>query len=490
MGFVRKLPATLFGLDTRSLAAFRIGFGLIVVLDVLNRFPDLTVHYTDAGALPRWAVTEHIARAEHISLHMASGTWGWELFLFVVEIAFGLMLLVGFRTRLATIACWALTVSLHNRNPLVLHSGDVIIRLMLFWAIFLPLGARWSIDARRPLLRPEPPATFASVGSAAFVVQLAYVYVFTWLLKTGAAWHNGTAVYYTLQIDHFAKQPQSHWMLQHLDALRILTHATIVFEIAGPLLLLVPFFTGPLRTALVFAFWGLHLGFFAFMELGLFPWTCIAAWAAVLPGWFWDRFRVRATHGSALRAPVWMDVVAGSCLALVTWWNLSTIEPSRFSVAKPVAVIGRTLRLDQKWEMFAPYPLKDDGWFVIAGRLHDETETELLRGGPVSFEKPEGIAASYHGQRWSKYMRNLYLPKYKAMRLYYGRYLCRTHNAGKNRSDRDALEGFEMFYMKEVTPPPGSPDPVATKVSLWKHHCYSDNAEAPAVESTDEGDAR
>jgi hypothetical protein len=487
MGFAGTLLERWFGLDARSLAAFRIGFGVIVVLDVANRIPDLIVHYTDGGALPRWAVAEHLARIEHVSFHMASGSGGWVALLFAVQLLAGLALTVGFHTRLATAICWALTVSLHNRNPLVLHSGDVIIRLMLFWGMFLPLGARWSIDARRPLLRPDPPTTFLSVGSAGFIVQLASIYVFTWALKTGAPWRDGTAVYYTLQIDHFAKHPQSAWMLQHLEVLELLTHATIVFEIAAPLLLLVPFFHGPLRTALVFSFWGLHLGFFAFMELGLFPWTCIAAWAAVLPGWFWDRLRVTATHGARTVPPLWTQVVAGFALVLATWWNVSTIEP-QLAVRQPLTTVGRVLRLDQKWEMFAPYPLKDDGWFVIAGQLHDGTETELFRGGPVRYDKPEGIAESYHGQRWAKYMRNLYTSKYKEMRVYYGRYLCRSHNAGKKRSDPDSLERFDMFYMEELTPPPGSPDPVPEKKNLWAHRCYKDVGAESGTKTT--SDAR
>src|SRR6187551_2718199 len=180
MAFLRSLPERWFGLDTRSLAAFRIAFGIIVVLDVANRIPDLVVHYTDAGALPRSAIADHIGRAEHISLHMASGSAGWIAFLFAIHLVAGLALSVGWHTRLATAVCWVLTVSLHNRNPLVLHSGDVIIRQMLFWSLFLPLGARWSIDARRPLLRPAPPTTFVNVGTAGFLVQLACIYVFTW----------------------------------------------------------------------------------------------------------------------------------------------------------------------------------------------------------------------------------------------------------------------------------------------------------------------
>jgi hypothetical protein len=490
MALLRSLPERWFGLDTRSLAAFRIAFGLIVILDVANRIPDLVVHYTDAGALPRWAIAEHIARMEQVSLHMASGGWGWEAFLFAIHLCAGLALMVGFHTRLATAVCWVLTLSLHNRNPLVLHSGDVIIRLMLFWSLFLPLGARWSIDARRPLLGPEPPTTFLSVASAGFLLQLASIYVFTWALKTGRPWHDGTAVYYTLQIDHFAKQPQSMLMLQHIDALRLLTNATIVFEIAAPALLLVPFFRGPLRTALVLAFWSLHLGFFVFMELGLFPWTCIAAWMAVLPGWFWDRLRVPATHGPRMRTPVWANAVAAVCLVLVTWWNVGTVE-DRFVVPKPLATLVRVARLDQKWEMFAPYPLKDDGWFVVVGHLHDGTDTELFRGGEVRWDKPEGIAQSFHGQRWSKYMRNLYLPKYESMRIYYDQYLCRTYNAGKKRSDPDSLESIDLYFMKELTPPPGAPNPVPVKTDLRiGHRCYRNAAQVPTVETTDEGDAR
>jgi hypothetical protein len=483
-GWIRSLPETVFGLDTRSLAAFRIAFGMIASLDVLNRVPDLVVHYSDQGALPRAAVLEKLARIEHVSLHMASGTSGWTLFLFGIHLLFAIMMMVGFRTRLATAVVWFLTISLHNRNPLVLHSGDVIIRVMLFWAMFLPLGARWSLDARRPILQPPPPQTYTSIAGLGFIAQIAFVYVFTWALKTGKPWHDGTAVYYTLMIDHFVKQPQANLMLEHLDFLSLLTEATIRFEIIAPALLLFPFFKGPLRTALVFSFWGLHIGFFTFMELGLFPWTCIAAWTAVLPGWFWDRLRVRGTDGPALARPWWREVLALGFLGLVLLWNVSTIN-TRVTIPEPLATVGRTLRLDQKWEMFAPYPLKDDGWFVVDAQFHDGTHAELLRGGEVSFEKPEGIAQSYAGQRWSKYMRNLWLKKYKDMRLYYGRQLCRTNNAGKRRTDPKALVGFEMWFVKEPTPAPGGTSEILP-ISIWKHHCYEDATKPVTVESTDE----
>ena len=42
-----------FGIDTRSLAVFRIGLALTILLDLVLRAQDLGAHYTDAGVLPR-----------------------------------------------------------------------------------------------------------------------------------------------------------------------------------------------------------------------------------------------------------------------------------------------------------------------------------------------------------------------------------------------------------------------------------------------------
>ena len=40
------------------------------------------------------------------------------------------------------------------RNPLVVQGGDVLLRVLLFWAMFLPWCAYYSVDS---LSRPTPP---------------------------------------------------------------------------------------------------------------------------------------------------------------------------------------------------------------------------------------------------------------------------------------------------------------------------------------------
>lgn len=47
------------GIDTRALGAFRIGLGLVILLDrLVLRVPGLATFYTDAGILPRSTLAE------------------------------------------------------------------------------------------------------------------------------------------------------------------------------------------------------------------------------------------------------------------------------------------------------------------------------------------------------------------------------------------------------------------------------------------------
>ena len=57
------------------------------------------------------------------------------------------MLVLGWKTRFATIASWVLLLSLQNRNTMILSGEDNLALLLLFWGMFLPLGARYSVDS-------------------------------------------------------------------------------------------------------------------------------------------------------------------------------------------------------------------------------------------------------------------------------------------------------------------------------------------------------
>ena len=58
--------------------------------------------------------------------------------LFLVAAAGAGALLLSYRTRLATLLSWVLLVSVQNRNPLLGQGGDDLLRMLLFWGLFLP----------------------------------------------------------------------------------------------------------------------------------------------------------------------------------------------------------------------------------------------------------------------------------------------------------------------------------------------------------------
>ncbi|MCB0386621.1 MAG: hypothetical protein KDD43_14610, partial [Bdellovibrionales bacterium] len=154
-----------FGLDLRSLALFRVSLGLLIIADLINRGRYLVAHYTDFGVLPRHALLEYFANKWHVSLHLAGGSEGFQAFLFAVAFIFALMLMVGYRTRLATIVSWVLLVSLQLRNPMVLQGGDALFKMLVFWAMFLPLGAKFSVDSALSGVQSKIDRPFLSMGS-------------------------------------------------------------------------------------------------------------------------------------------------------------------------------------------------------------------------------------------------------------------------------------------------------------------------------------
>ena len=150
----------LFGIDTRSLAVFRIALGLVILADLLIKVPDLAAFYTDDGVLPRALLAEQVgARAPallpilNLVPHVAVDGVVGQALLFVLAGAVAVLLVAGWQTRWVTIASWILLTSLQARNPAVRNAGDDMFRLLLFWSMFLPLGATWSVapaGARAP----------------------------------------------------------------------------------------------------------------------------------------------------------------------------------------------------------------------------------------------------------------------------------------------------------------------------------------------------
>ena len=437
----------------------------MVLLDLSNRAGDLAAHYTDAGVLPRADLLHRGLLSDWtFSVNLISGGAFVQGVLFAIAALAAVGLLVGYCTRLMTLIVWLLVVAIEWRNPLLIGGGEVLLRVLLFWALFLPLGAVWSVDRARQR-DPRPVATrVASVPVAALFLQVAFVYWFAAIHKSGPEWRfEGTALYNALSVDQLAK-PLGHTLVHYPGLLTAMTFGVLVLEAFGPFLLLSPFFTARARMAGVLLFTSLQLGIWLTLGMGMFPAIAAGCLVCFLPGSFWDRLgklrgrRPEPTVESAPappRTPRALSVAAGALIAYVLVWNIVTVSSER--VPEPLARLGRVLSIGQRWDMFAPSPLKDDGWYVIPGTLRDGQAVDLagvLRDDqalrPVSFRRPRDIRATYKNEHWRKYLENL-RRQHSNQAPYLARYICRQWN--RHHSAGEAAVSLVTLYMVDVTLP-------------------------------------
>ena len=512
----RAVLDNLFSIDLRALAAFRIGLALLILGDLIGRVQDAEAHYTDFGVMTREAVLLYDPdRWSLSSPYMWVDGVGPVVALMALAFGFALCLLVGYKTRFVALVSYFLLCSVQNRNPIILHGGDMATRLMLFWSLFTPMGARFSLDGIIAQARAEgkaAPTRALSFGTAGLLLQLAAIYWFTVLLKNSVEWRrDGTALYYALAIEQYAT-PIGQWFRGLHEWLRPFSYGTLALEFFGSLLIFSPVWTARLRTAiaLIFIFFHLILLNLCF-DLGPFPFISTVGWLVFLPSPFWDWLGVRwqAARQTRLKSSVEAGVarvarlqadivqsrirrgkVAPSLSLGVEWqvtalfflvyiglWNIRTVAPERQGlVPAPVEFLARSLRIDQAWGMFAPRPMTDDGWFVMPAKLTSGQEIDLFtRHASVDWSRPRLVSTMYKNERWRKYLMNLWGTRYIPQRPNYAAWVCRDWN--RSHSGGEHLQEFYIYYMRRDNLP-GYAESTPAKVLMWHQSC-TDTATNP-----------
>ena len=433
----------LLSIDTRSLALFRMLLATTVLLDLFHRTVDFQAHYTDFGVLPTWAARHVFSLGPtHWSLHLISGNGLWQGFLFVVAGVAAIAMLIGYKTRWATVISWVLLASLHTRHPVLLNGGDNLLRMLLFWSMFLPTGLRFSLDrylSRDSAAPKSAPKMVFSAASVAILLQLLLMYYVAVATKTHEHWiDNRWALYLGLNIDHittgFAK-----WMAGFPELTRWLTASALYLEWWGPVLLFVPVYTARIRTVIILLFVGFHIGIDLCFQIGLFPWTCIVGWMPFLPGavWDWCNKRYRALQKlppespppgesevapAVARSSLLVNIVVSILFAWIVIGNfqvsyktmfpahyqrMEATYPTQFKLFNQCwKTVGDAFWLEQHFDLFAPRVTPIDGWFVAVATLDDGSEVDLMENGePVHWEKPEMLSArASRNGHWGAYL--------------------------------------------------------------------------------------
>src|SRR3989338_2464020 len=285
---IKTTLETMFGIDTRSLGIFRICMAVVVIADLILRFEDIEIFFTDYGAFPRIFQMDKLASPWELSIHFINGTYAFQLILFLLHGISAMFLLFGYKTRLATVLVWIFHHSLYFRNPSITYAGDIILRLMLFWSMFLPLGVKYSIDS---LMNPnkEQQKQLFSIGSTAILLQAAFVYFFAALLKTGAEWHEtGSAVSHALS-DLKIVKPFGLFIKNYPSITNSLTYFIYWLEFLGPIFLFIPVWNRIFRVILLILFTTIQVGFGLCLNLQLFPFESSLMMVPFIPGIVWDK---------------------------------------------------------------------------------------------------------------------------------------------------------------------------------------------------------
>jgi hypothetical protein len=454
-----------FGADPRALAAYRMSLAAVVLLDLVLRSRSLVAFYTDRGVLPRAVLFDlHPTLAPYSVFALSGAAWAqWALFGATALAA--LALFVGYRSTLATVATGVLVVSLQVRNPLVMNGGDVVLQMLFLWALVLPVGERWSVDALRG---GEPREWVASFATAGVLIQPVIIYATNAVLKfRGSAWPSGEAMEYVFSLEMFV-YGLGELLAQYPAALRLFDRVWLALLVASPLLLVL---MGWLRAALAAAFMAMHVGMAVTMQIGVFPLVSVVALVPALQREVWDALpgRERVPGLRALPLGRWqprvrsslplvalpslppaarewgrrgLTVVLAAFIAFQLLYNAASVGAVSVPDAGPLGDVEP----DPRWTMFAPNPLNADLWVKAPATTAAGARVDAFHGGAFAWDKPPDVAASYPSARWRKYATNVVGSENASIRQGFAAYLCRRGNARHDAGLRNVtVYGVRQF---------------------------------------------
>ncbi|MBS2034962.1 HTTM domain-containing protein [bacterium] len=393
------MPKDWLSLDLRALAYLRVVLALFVLADFGNALLNVGAFYSDQGILPRAAVA--IAPSQlPFSVFMGSGSAEVQVIWILFGMVCSLLVLLGTYTRTGIFWAWFILASLHIRNHYAADRGAIMLELMLFWGFFLPLEARASLAARRNPGWAALPNQFRSLGTVAFLVQIALVYIFTTALKNGPEWAlEGNAPLIACRSAQVST-PYSEWLAATIPNLLKEANAPVLtFEAVMPLLILCPIAHNRLRLLAVAVSLLFHLHNTLVFKLGYFPLMNAAFSLVMLPGPFWSRIwpgkdpsdpkvpadSLPAGYRLSTMATGWLIL----CLIYCLFCNVKTCpRPRKTKIPEPIRSFGKAFRLEQSWELFSPSP-PNDLWFRMLAVDAEGHEYDLLRPDlKVSLDRP------------------------------------------------------------------------------------------------------
>ncbi|MGE0490619.1 MAG: hypothetical protein AB7S38_15550 [Vulcanimicrobiota bacterium] len=423
-------------LDLRSLALFRILLGILLLADLLYRCADFSVFYADGGILPPGLDALH----SKSFIHGLSNSTIWQVLVVAMQGIAIICVVVGYHTKVALAACWALLASLNHRNPWILQIADRVYIYWIVYALLLPTHLRFSLDRRRLDKASQDATQTGSIVSLLLLLQVVGIYEIAASYKAFTeTWRTGSILIEAMRTDAVATD-LGRSLLAFPGLLKFAGQATLVFEFVGPILLLCTWKRGMPRTILCFAFVSFHLfGIGLMMKLGLVGGALAVVWFALLPGWFWDVLlpkcgihRFQSDRPKSVPNQSWSRVtsVVVCTIWVISWSTTLARATPRFQVPHVLQYLLSATGLAQdKFSLWT-----DPGGsrrFVFAATLANGRQIDLHTGRDLDWTSPRQCPKNNH---WYKCFQKLRRDERVAENV--ARYFINEWNEGKSEDER------------------------------------------------------
>ncbi len=437
--------------------------------------------------------------------------------LMVLQALFALQLIVGYKTRLATIISFLFVVSLDYHNPLVLSYADTLFRLLFFWAIFLPLGERWSVDAVHA--DREPRGSFAGIIAFFAMGQMVYMYFLNWYHKSqDSLWTSGEATPLIMGLDDMTFL-LAEYVREYPALLEYGGLLWYYMLMLSPLLIIL---IGRQRYPLILLFVGGHAMFALTVRIGAFPYVAFAGLILFLQPQFWrdattltrwvstraefdppslsrqterlerlaarvprlriDEARVQAAKPHLYNVGVGVIVCSLLIFTLFTYLPAGNVVADAVSPDERIEDSASALNIDQpEWSVFAPTPRTSDHYFVFAAETTGGDYVDVYNDGrEVTRERPyDQLQKQYSTYRERFYMNSVRrggLHDRNDAPSHLAAHYCETWEG----NDGEELEQLTMHRIVESITMDTISDPDARDSrsgNVYEYHCHGDEPE-------------
>lgn len=254
--------------SSATMVVFRIAFSVLLLVDAIFHAKGMAFFFGPHGVLNFVAWKREFSPRVLSVFTYTSGGMTAVRSVFVLHFFCIFCVLIGWHAQFFAVVLFVTLTSIQHRNPTILNSGDVAMRLMLFLFMFesnassmlsigAPVGAIQNAGLEEPWCRRLMQLLVANI----------YFKSMYWKLL-GSMWRDGSAVFYVLNIKRYQRLRFPDFA-RHPFVFQVLTWSTLVMWGALGTLIWIE----ELRYPLILIGVLFHLGMEMFLKIRLFQWV-------------------------------------------------------------------------------------------------------------------------------------------------------------------------------------------------------------------------